>query len=220
MPRTDVSETRVLGQNDQALDEAVRALQGGQLVAFPTDTVYGVSCDIWQPEAVARLYWAKRRPRSMAIPVLLSSTEHVRRVATDLPGCFELVAARFWPGGLTLILPRHPDVPDILSAGKTTIAVRMPDHPLALRLIEMMGGALAVTSANLSGRPASKTAREALDDLDGRVAILLDGGGCPGGVASTIVDLASDPPRLLREGAIVAADLQQVLPDLVVDEPS
>ena len=218
MSRTSEFKTRVLGQDDRAIDEVVQALRCGGLVILPTDTVYGVGCDIWQPEAVARLYWAKRRPRHMAIPILLSSAEYVYRVARDLPERFKLVAARFWPGGLTLILPRHPDVPDIISAGKTTIAVRMPNHPLALRLIERMGGALAVTSANLSGKPASKTVEEALTDLDERVAIALDGGRCLGGVASTIIDLVSDPPRLLREGAVDVKDLRQVLPGLVVSE--
>ncbi len=217
MPQADVAKTRVLGQDDQALGEALRALRDGQLVVFPTDTVYGVGCDIWQPEAVARLYWAKQRPQGMAIPILLSSAGHVHRVASELTRRFELVAERFWPGGLTLILPRHPDVPDIVSAGKDTIAVRMPNHPLALRLIEAMGGALAVTSANLSGRPSPKTAAEALADLGGRVAIVLDGGACQEGVASTIVDLVSAPPRLLRQGAIAVATLRQVLPNLIAD---
>lgn len=199
-----------------AFPEALRALRGGEVVVFPTDTVYGVGCDLWQPEAVESLYFAKRRPKRLPIPVLVSAPEHVTQVARDIPSAFDRLVERFWPGGLTLVLPRHPSVPDVLCAGGPTIAVRMPDHPVASRLIAELGGALAATSANLSGHPSPRTAAEALADMGGRVALVLDGGECPGGVASTIADLVADPPVLLRRGQVEANALREVLPDLIV----
>lgn len=215
-------ETRVLSVDGDAalaaaLPVALGALRAGEAVVFPTDTVYGVASDVWSEEAVERLFWAKRRPHAMAIPILVSSPRHVGQVAVDLPDAFGPLTARFWPGGLTLVVPRHPAVPPLVSAGGPTIAVRMPDHPVALALIEAAGGVLAVTSANRSGRPAPVTADEALADLDGRVALVIDGGACPGGVASTVIDLVATPPRLLRTGGITPEALRQVLPDLVDD---
>ncbi|MFH1084742.1 MAG: L-threonylcarbamoyladenylate synthase [Chloroflexota bacterium] len=206
-------EARSASQVAAALRAAVAALCAGEVVVFPTDTVYGVGCDLWQVAAIERLYWAKERPTRLAIPVLVSAPEHVGQVAASLPEAFEDLAARFWPGGLTLVVPRRPQVPDLLCAGGPTVAVRMPDHSLALALIEAMGGALAATSANLSGKPASVTADEALADLDGRVALVLDGGACPGGVASSVLDLSQDPPVLLRAGALDMATLRALVPD-------
>ncbi len=208
--------TRILpAEALDAVAQAVAALQRGELVVFPTDTVYGVGCDYRKPEAIERLYWAKQRPYEMAIPVLISHPRHVAQVARALPFGYEALAARFWPGGLTIILPRQSTLPDILCAGGDTVAVRMPDHPLALALIEAAGGALAVTSANLSGRPSPQTALMALSDLYGRVEMVLDGGACSQGIASSIVNLCSTPPQLLRGGGLEEPLLREVLPDLV-----
>lgn len=205
--------TRVCTTSEEsALPKALKALHQGKSVVFPTDTVYGVGCDLWQPKAIERLYWAKRRPKQMPIPVLVSAPKHTHKVACDIPLSFEEVVDRFWPGGLTLILPRKPSVPSILCAGGDTIAVRMPAHPWALKLMEKAGGALAVTSANVSGRPAATTAEEALNELEGRVSLVIDGGECPGGMASTILDLTQDPPAILRAGPLGLRDLQEVLP--------
>ena len=198
-----------------AIPEALWALRDGLVVVLPTDTVYGVGCDLWQTEAIESLYRAKQRPKRLPIPVLVSSPEHVRQVAIDTGPLLQLVAQRFWPGGLTVILPRRPYVPDVLCSGGETIAVRMPDDSFALRLIAEMGGALAVTSANLSGQPEATTVEEALAYLDGHIAVAIDGGECPGGIASSIVDLVSDPPALLREGSIGAEVLRELLPRLV-----
>lgn len=194
------------------LSKALEALRAGQSVVFPTDTVYGVGCDLWQSEAIARLYRAKRRPTQMPIPVLVSAPKYTHEVARDIPLSFEKVVDRFWPGGLTLILPRRPSVPSILCAGGDTIAVRMPAHLWALELIAKAGGAMAVTSANLSGHPAATTAQEALNDLEERVSLIIDGGECPGGMASTIVDLTENPPLILRTGPLGLRDLREVLP--------
>ncbi len=208
-----------LASDECGFEAALLALRAGQLAAFPTDTVYGVGCDPWQPEAIERIYRAKLRPRQMAIPVLIASAAGVQQVAGTLPATYEVLARRFWPGPLTIIVPRGSSVPDILCAGGPTVAVRMPNHSVALRLIGEMGGALAVTSANLSGRPSPITAADVLADLRGRVAVLLDGGRCPGGVASSIVDLTAFPPALLRRGGLDVETLQEVLPDLVISDP-
>jgi L-threonylcarbamoyladenylate synthase len=209
--------TKLLSAHDpHALLEAQSALRHGQVVVFPTDTVYGVACDLWNARAIERLYWAKQRALSLAIPVLVSSAEHVGQVARDLPAAFEALVGAFWPGGLTLVVPRRAEVPAILCAQGDTIAVRMPDHPVALEIIAGMGGALAVTSANLSGRPSPRTADEAWADLNGRVAIVLDGGECPIGVASAIIDLVADAPVLLRKGELDIEMLRRIVPTLVV----
>jgi L-threonylcarbamoyladenylate synthase len=208
-------ETEVYAADDPAgLEAAIRLLCDGLPVVLPTDTVYGVGCDLWQPAAVERLFAAKGRPERMAIPVLVSGAEGVARVAADLPAGFGALAERYWPGGLTLIVPRRAEVPDILCAGGPTVAVRMPAQKAALRLIAALGGALAVTSANRSGQPAPHTAQGALVELGGRVPLVLDGGPCRGRAASTIVDLVSTPPRLLRHGELTAEMLRVVLPDL------
>lgn len=208
-------ETRVYPATDEeGLALAVRLLREGQVVAFPTDTVYGVGCDLWQPEAIERLFWVKQRPHQLAIPALVATLQDVEQVASYIPASLVPLAERFWPGGLTLIVPRRPQVPDILCASDPTVAVRMPDHPVALRLIAELGGVLAVTSANLSGSPSPTTAAEVLADLDGRLPLILDGGRCAEGVASTIISLVTDPPTLLRQGAIPVETLRQILPSL------
>ena len=199
----------------EALERAADLLRQGLVVAFPTDTVYGVGCDLWQPVAIERLYWTKQRPYEMAIPVLVAGLSAVRQVAQDLGEPFEILARRFWPGELTLIVPRRKEVPDLLCAGGPTIAVRMPNHKLVLQLLMKLGGALAVTSANLSGRPAPCTADEVLSDLRGRIPLILDGGRCSGGVASTIIDCVAQPPILLRTGNLSLDTLRSVLPDIV-----
>jgi L-threonylcarbamoyladenylate synthase len=215
------TRTRVLDVSDEtALHAATTLLRNGDIVAFPTDTVYGLGCDLWQETAIARLYEAKDRPGNLAIPVLVSSPEQVGQVAQDIPEAFARLAQRFWPGGLTLIVRRRAHVPVLLCAGGDTVAVRMPAYPLVQRLAEALGGALAVTSANLSGRPSPATAQDVLADLQGRIPLLLDGGRCAGGVASSIIDLVSDPPVLLRQGALSLETLRQVVPTLVAKQPN
>lgn len=193
-------------QSEDALRRAVEVLEGGGLVAFPTDTVYGLGALPWDAEAVRGLYRAKRRPPDRPIPLLLSDPGQVSRIAVPT-GPFAKLSAHFWPGGLTLVLPKAARVPAAVSA-RPTVAVRVPDLPLARRLIRQAGGVLAVTSANISGQPSPTTAEEVEAQLGGRIALILDGGPCPGGVASTIVDLTTSPPALVRRGAIREADLR------------
>lgn len=193
----------------EALPRAVEVLQAGGLVAFPTDTLYGVAALPWNPNGVARLYEAKLRPLDRPIPLLLSDARQVHRVAVPTPPWAEL-AARFWPGGLTLVLPKTGAVPDALSAGPT-VAVRVPGLALARDLIRAAGGVLAVTSANLSGQPSPVTAQEVAQQLAGRIELIVDGGPCRAGVPSTILDCAVSPPALLRRGAVAEEALRAVV---------
>lgn len=193
-----------------SLKQAVALVQRGELVAFPTDTVYGVGVVVWDQAAVGRLYWAKRRPANKAIPVLLAETGQLSLVAASTPEDVWRLAERFWPGPLTLVVPCSQRVPNVVTAGGQTVAVRVPDHPIAQDLIRRVGEPLAATSANLSGQPSPLTAQEVVAQLGGRIALVLDGGACPGGVPSTVVDLTGEQPRLLRAGPI-AHDIAQAL---------
>jgi len=195
--------------NKSALCRAVEALKAGRLVAFPTDTVYGLAVLPWDTDAVAHLYKAKRRPSDRPIPLLLSDAGRLGRVAILVPQ-FRQLSARFWPGGLTLVLPKTGIVPDVVSAG-STVAVRVPDLPLARDLIREAGGVLAVTSANLSGQPNPITAQEVEEQLGDRIDLIFDGGPCRGGIPSTVLDCTISPPLLLRRGAVPEAALRTVV---------
>jgi len=195
----------------RALEQALQVLKQGGLVAFPTDTVYGVGALTTLPLAVEQIYHVKGRPRSRPIPILLDSAESLEKVAEDIPPEAWSLADRFWPGPLTIILRRSPSVPDVITAGGPNVAVRVPDHEFVLRLLHAAGGALATTSANLSGRPDPVTAEEVLGYLEGRIDLILDGGRCPGGIASTVIDLTGASPTVVRQGPISPQELQQEL---------
>jgi L-threonylcarbamoyladenylate synthase len=204
----------MLADNPETIRRARRLLRSGEVVAFPTDTVYGVGAHAFQPEAVAALYVVKNRPATKAIPILVAQIEDMKRVACQIPTIAWKLAERFWPGGLTLVLPRAVEVSPVVTAGGDTVAVRCPDHPVPLALVDAIGAPLAATSANLSGQPSPTSARQVAEQLGGRVPLIIDGGECPGGVPSTVVDLSASPPRLLRDGAISAGELNVLLPDL------
>lgn len=194
---------------------AAGALRAGQIVAIPTDTVYGLAAAIDQPDAIARLYAIKGRPAEKAIPVLISDPEYVSMVSPRLSATAVRLARSFWPGGLTLVVPGLPNLPqgvtDLTGDGMQTVAVRVPDSTLARAIIAAAGGALAVTSANRSGATPAVEARE-VDQLDlSEHLIVIDGGRAPGGVPSTIVRATSEQPEILREGAISAAAIAAAL---------
>jgi len=208
-------ETRILPVDiPDALAAAVSWLRNGEVIALPTDTVYGVGCDLWQPQAVEKLYSVKQRPLKLAIPLLVADLQAVQNVSDKPSPVFFRLAEHFWPGELTLIVPRMSTVPDIVTAGGDTVALRMPGYKVILQLCREMGGALAVTSANLSGSPACITAEQVLHELGGRIPFILDGGQCRGGIASTIVDCVVEPPRVLRLGNLTRAMLQAVAPEI------
>lgn len=192
-----------------AVDRAAQVLRAGGLVVFPTDTVYGLAAMPDDRRAVARIYEAKGRNTGRPIALLLSDVEVLQRVAVATERVTPLIQ-RFWPGGLTLVLPKTDAVPAVVSPGPT-VGVRIPALSLARAIIRAAGGVLAVTSANLSGRPAALTAHEATEQLSGRVDLVVDGGRCPGGVASTVLDCSVWPPAVLRAGAVPEAEIRSVL---------
>ncbi|WP_423223003.1 L-threonylcarbamoyladenylate synthase [Candidatus Amarolinea aalborgensis] len=205
-------QTRVISADRPgALAQAVAVLRAGGLVAFPTDTVYGVGAHAYLPAAIARLYTAKVRPEGKAIPLLLGDAADIERVSCDLPPLTQRLMDAFWPGALTLVVPRNPELPDIVTAGGPTVAVRLPDHPVPRALARALGAPLAATSANLSGQAEAASAADVMAQLAGRIDLLLDGGRCPGGVPSSVVDLTVQPPVILRQGALDPGLLQRLL---------
>ena len=187
--------------DDSLIKQAVVTLKDGGVVAFPTDTVYGVGVNPFRPEAVRKLYRIKGRPIDKPIPILVGSVDDVGRVAQNLPPIFSQLAERFWPGGLTLIVEAKSLPPEV-TAGGNTVGVRMPDHPLALALLQRFGGAIATTSANISDEPPATSAAEVRTELGALVDVILDGGGAATRIASTVVDLSISPPQIRRHGGI------------------
>lgn len=196
------------------LDVIIRAteiLRKGGIVAFPTETVYGLGAVVFNEEAVRRIFWAKMRPPDNPLIVHISDESMLDQVSTSVPDkAYGLVRA-LWPGPLTLILPRHPQVPRVVSGGLDTIAVRMPAHPVALRLIKEVGVPIAAPSANLAGRPSPTTAEHVIRDLYGRVDAIIDAGETIYGVESTIINILETPPVLLRPGAYAVEDIEKIL---------
>ncbi len=211
MPGT-MPTVRLSVHSAEALPQAVELLRRGQVIAFPTDTVYGVGAHPFLPGAVACLYRVKERPAHLAIPLLLPDAAAMERVCADIPALAWRLAERFWPGGLSLVLHRAPDLPAEVCGGGPTVAVRVPDHDLVRDLCRRLGVPLAATSANRHGHPDPVTADQVEAELGGRIPLLLDGGPCPGGVASTVLDLTVWPPAILRPGPVTAGQLADLVP--------
>ena len=207
MTTYDVTDESVVG-----VVQAVAALQRGELVVLPTDTVYGVAADAFSPEAVARLLAAKGRGRDMPVPVLVGSERGLDGLASDVTSTMRVLVEAFWPGPLTLIVPAAPSLAWDLGETRGTVAVRMPKHPVALDVLSSTGP-LAVSSANHTGQPAPATAAEAELQLGDTVAVYLEAGSAGEAVASTIVDLTGTPV-VRRAGALSLEELRTVLPDL------
>lgn len=192
-----------------AIARTLEILAQGGLVAFPTDTVYGVAAEIFNAEGIDRLYEAKARSANKAIAVLIGDIDQLDLLTPGLTSSARRLAARFWPGALTLVVPKHTNLPENLSP-LPTVGVRMPNHDFA-RALMRASGPLATSSANLSGETNTLTADQVLEQLNGRIELLLDGGPVPGGVPSTVVDCTQDPPTILRQGAISAEEIQSAL---------
>lgn len=202
-------KTQVVPAKDhRALPRALEILRAGGLVAFPTDTVYGLGSLAFDQPAIELIYIAKDRPPEKAIPILIGDVEDLDRVAVDIPYLAHRLASRFWPGPLTLILPKRADLPLVVSA-TPTVGVRIPDHEAARTLL-CAAGPMAVTSANLSGRASPRTVREVIDQLGGRIPLVLDGGETPGGVPSTVVDVTGAEPVILRAGPVTLEQIKSI----------
>jgi len=199
----------VSANSPDAIQQALDVLNKGGLVAFPTDTVYGVGALVFDGEAVESIYAAKDRPVEKAIPVLMADSKDIEIVGMDIPDIAYKLASRFWPGPLTCIIPKKPTIPESVSV-TSTIGVRVPDHEVARALLRA-AGPMAVTSANISGQPSPSTAEEVLAQLGERIDLIMDGGKTPGGVPSTLVDCTSDELKILREGPISLEEIKSKL---------
>jgi L-threonylcarbamoyladenylate synthase len=195
-----------------AIWRAAECLRDGGLVAFPTETVYGLGVNALDARAVTRLFAAKGRPSNDPLIVHVASVEQAAQVSAALPPAAEMLAVRFWPGPLTLVLPKAADVPVEVTAGLPTVGVRVPAHPVARALLEAAAIPVAAPSANLFSRPSPTRAAHVIDDLDGRIDLVLDGGATPVGVESTVLDLTGAVPIVLRPGAITLEQLRELLP--------
>ncbi len=195
----------------EAIERAAKAIQHGHLVAFPTETVYGLGANALNPFAVERIFGAKGRPADNPLIVHIAGSHELLTVASEVPERAWDLISMFWPGPLTLVLRRSPRIPGITAGGLETVAVRVPAHPVALALLRAAGCPIAAPSANRSGRPSPTCAAHVLDDLAGRVHLLLDGGPCPIGVESTVLDLTEQPPVILRPGGVSQEALETVL---------
>ena len=199
----------------EQIDRGVSILRQGGVVAYPTDTLYGLGVDITQPAAVEQVFEIKGRPQGMPLPVLLSGPETLSMVSDNVPPLAWTLAHRFWPGPLTLVVPRASNVPAIIAARGWTIAVRVPDHPVPRELSRLLGSPITGTSANWSGGPSPQTAEEVRRQLGDRVGLIIEGGPPPVGRASTVLDITQSPPRILRLGAISWEALAEVWGDVI-----
>jgi L-threonylcarbamoyladenylate synthase len=196
----------ILVDHSESIQRALETLHKGRLVAFPTETVYGLGALAFDGKAIESIYLAKDRPVEKAIPVLIGDATDLEKISAGVTNVVHKLASRFWPGPLTVIIPKKLTLPESVSA-TNTVGVRIPDHPVARELLRI-AGPMAVTSANISGQPSPSTAQEVFDQLDGRIELIIDGGTTPGGVPSTLVDCTGSEIKLLREGPI---SLEQIL---------
>ena len=213
----DLQKEATRAESWQILKEAGDIIKSGGLVAFPTETVYGLGGDALNPESSKKIYAAKGRPSDNPLIVHIADMEHLGRITKNVPETAYVLARHFWPGPLTMILPKSDEVPLQTTGGLATVAVRMPSHPVAKAFIEAAGGYIAAPSANLSGKPSPTLAKFVAEDMDGRIDMIIDGDGIEIGLESTIVDLTGDVPMILRPGYITREMLQEVLGEIEVD---
>jgi L-threonylcarbamoyladenylate synthase len=205
-------QTEILpASSEDTLQRALTVLRSGGLVAFPTDTVYGVGSLAFDGPAIESIYAAKDRPVEKAIPILIGDMEELDEVGIDIPTSALRLASRFWPGPLTILVPKRPNLPESVSAS-STVGVRVPDHEVARNLLRA-AGPMAVTSANISGKSSPVSAREVFEQLGGRIPLIIDGGQTPGGVPSTLVDCTTPELTILREGSLRLEELVSALRD-------
>ena len=203
--------------DDTAIARAAELLRAGEIVGIPTETVYGLAANALNPDAVRKIFTAKGRPQDNPLIVHIADAAQIADIAAEVPESARKLAQAFWPGPLTIILPKQEIIPSVTSGGLSTVGIRLPAHPLARAIIRAAGVPLAAPSANLSGRPSTTTAQHVLEDLSGRIAAVVEGGACSVGVESTVVSLCGAVPRLLRPGGISLEQLRSVLGEVEVD---
>jgi L-threonylcarbamoyladenylate synthase len=204
--------SKKMGVLQREIEKGVKIFQKGGVIAFPTDTVYGLGADAFNAKAVERIYEIKNRPKHRQLPLLIAAAERLTTLASPIPEIAWFLAKRFWPGGLTLVLPKTDSLPAYLASGPT-IAVRVPDHPACLALIQRLGNPVIGTSANVSGEPPALTADEVRQQLGGKIDFVINGGKCPGGKESTVVDVTHESPKILRQGIIPPDEIDKAYND-------
>ncbi len=223
LKRGDETDMKVIKIEKEAIDDtllaqAARCIQDGGLVAFPTETVYGLGANALNREAARKIYAAKGRPSDNPLIVHIGHVEELKSLVREVPEAGKKLMETYWPGPLTLIFPKNDEVPDETTGGLDTVAVRMPEDPIAIRLIEMAGVPIAAPSANTSGRPSPTTAEHVYQDMNGRIDMLIDGGPVGIGVESTIVDVSGPVPVLLRPGAVTMEMLHETVGNVETDQ--
>ena len=213
-------ETRFFGTTEEDIQQAAEIIKEGGLVAFPTETVYGLGADALNPEAVGKVYAAKGRTSDNPMIVHISSKNDLSYLTFEITDDIRKLMDAFWPGPLTMVVPAAPVVPRVTTGGLDTVAVRMPSDPVAAALITSSETPIAAPSANLSGRPSPTSARHVIDDLDGRIDAIIQGGDCQVGIESTVVDMTGAVPAVLRPGIITAERLSQALGKTVEIDPA
>jgi L-threonylcarbamoyladenylate synthase len=208
--------TQLLNATPENIALSARTILEGGLVAFPTETVYGLGANALDEEAIQRIFTAKGRPTADPLIVHLSGPEQIQQAASAIPQVAQRLAEAFWPGPLTLVLPKQPQISHLVTSGLETVAVRVPDHPVALALLREAGVPIAAPSANRFGHISPTTAQHVWHDLNGRVEIILDGGAAPLGVESTVLDVSTTPPRILRPGGVTREMLESVIGGVIV----
>jgi L-threonylcarbamoyladenylate synthase len=220
MPETRVLRVNPTEPEKEVIAEAAAVIRSGGLVAFPTETVYGLGADALNEAAVRRIFGVKGRPPDNPIIVHVADRDSVYLLASEVPRAAEELISRFWPGPMTLVLKRTELVPAVTCGGLETVAVRMPAHPVALELIEEAGVPIAAPSANVSGSPSPTSAEHVLRDLGGKIEMVLDGGPAEIGVESTVIDMTVDPPELLRPGGLPLEEIEGVIGHVRIPEPA
>ncbi|MCL2862876.1 MAG: L-threonylcarbamoyladenylate synthase [Methanimicrococcus sp.] len=195
---------------DAMISETAKALLNGKTAAFPTETVYGIGASIFNEEAVLKIYQIKGRPPEKPLSILLGAVEDMGKAASDIPDSARLLAEKFWPGPLTMILKKKEEISDKVTAGKETVGLRIPAHPVPLGLVRLTGP-LACPSANLSGTDEPRSGEDVYNNLGGKIDILIDGGKTELGIPSTIIDLTVNPPQILRKGGLEISEIKKVI---------
>ncbi len=212
-------QTLLLDSSDNSIKTAGKILRNGGIVGIPTETVYGLAADALNGRAVANIFRAKGRPMDNPLIVHIADFADIERfnLVSEIPNSAKMLAKAFWPGALTMIMKKSSAIPDEVSAGLDTVAIRFPSHKIAQAIIKEANTPLAAPSANLSGSPSPTTAQHVMNDMHGRIDVVLDGGACSVGVESTVITLATDVPRVLRPGGITVEQLREVLGEVEVD---
>lgn len=204
--------------NKAAIRRAADELRAGGLIIFPTETVYGLAADALNEDAVRLVYEAKGRPSGMPLPVQISEADQLGMIAARVPDIAKKLVEKYFPGPLTIVLPRSAVLPELVTAGRPTVGVRMPDHPVAIAIIREFGGPIVATSANLSGQREPKSAEEAGEFLNNKVGLVIDSGPAEIGSPSTVIDVTVTPPKVLRVGAVPVEELREYLGEVTLND--